>query len=64
MPGPTSRGTYIGKNKFAGLMAAAEKRAAVGFDHFPRCRVCSAPMVCGQETSNRGAHFVCAPPTT
>lgn len=45
----------------ANAIAASEKAAArVALS--PRCRVCDRPMVCGQDRSNRGAHFICAPP--
>lgn len=49
MPGPTSKGTYD-------WWAAEKIKAGV----FPNCDVCHRPMVCGQETWNRGAHVVCA----
>jgi hypothetical protein len=42
-----------------GWIAAAQKRAAAGFDHFPRCRTCHRPMICGQEASNGGRHYTC-----
>lgn len=61
MPGPTTRGDYIGRAKGATLIALSEQRAA-RIAEFPPCQVCHKPMVCGQETSNRGAHFTCRPP--
>lgn len=45
--------------KAQGWIAAAAKRAEAGYAHFPACRICHRPMLCGQEYSNRGAHYVC-----
>lgn len=61
MPGPTSRDDYVGRSKFAGLAAAAQKRAEALVVVSPKCRVCGRPMVVGQEKSNGGAHFACDP---
>ncbi len=61
MPGPTSKGTYIGKSLGKSLGAAhgrAAEKIAAGV--FPNCDVCHRPMVCGQEGWNHGAHVVCA----
>lgn len=61
MPGPTTRGTYIGKTK-AETIALARQRAASTLPHdHPACRICGRPMVTGQAASNGGAHYTCTP---
>ena len=60
MPGPTSKGTYVGRSLGASLGAALEKRAATRRSD-PPCEVCARPMCVGQDRSNGGAHFACRP---
>jgi hypothetical protein len=59
MPGPTSKGGYLGRGQWETLGNVSEQRAATLAVDYPACRVCGKPMVAGQERSNRGAHFTC-----
>jgi hypothetical protein len=66
MPGPTSRGNYVGRSKAATVAAVAQRRAErIALDS-PRCAVCGRSMVAGQERprplGNDGAHYLCRPP--
>lgn len=61
MPGPTTKGTYIGRSAGETIGVVHQRRAeTLAADH-PACRVCGQPMVCGQARSNEGAHFACDP---
>lgn len=59
MPGPTTRGTYIGKTKAESITLARQRAASTLADDHPACRICSRPMVAGQAASNDGAHYTC-----
>lgn len=61
MPGPTTKGTYVGRSKGATLAAVHERRAETLTSDHPPCDVCGKPMTCGQKRSNNGAHFACRP---